>query len=357
MKSRILSIFSLTSCLCFSVPLMGNSSLLSSPSSYLEKVPEDPSGIAIHDRVLFKVDEDIVVTTLDVIQKLNLLFASSYPHLLDSVSARSQYYASMWPVVLESVIDEFLMVADAKSKKIFIDPTIVNQEIEAMFGRDLSPFYEHFDMTAEDIFRVIHRTLVAQRVMGMMVRSKVMLKVTPGKIREHYDALAEEAAKTSVWKYRVVTVKAATESLASQIASNVCAQLNEARVWNRERLSAFVLSQGGELMYSEEFVRNDKELSEAHKNELLQVNYPECICGQPKLCKSGYKIHVLLDKSSMVMRSLEDMEMQIKHMLFMRYAEGIEAQYKEKLRLRYGFDPSIISTLLSQEAPPLFSLL
>ncbi|EPP35937.1 hypothetical protein [Chlamydia avium] len=356
MKSRILSIFSLVG-LCFSGSLMGDPSLLSPSSSYLETSPEDPSGIAIHDRVLFKIDENTVVTTLDVIRKLNLLFASSYPHLLDSFSARSQYYTSMWPIVLESVIDEFLMVADAKSKKIFIDPTTVNQEIEAMFGRDLSSFYLYFDMTPEDIFNVVHRTLVSQRVLGMMVRSKVMLKVTPGKIREHYNALAEEASKTSVWKYRVITVKASTESLASQIADKVCSQLNETRTWNKERLYSLVLSQGGQLMYSEEFVRNDKELSDSHKNELLSVDYPQCICGQPKLYKSGYKIHVLLDKSPMVMQPLEELETQIKQTLFMNYAVEIEAQYKEKLRSRYGFDSSIIATLLSQEAPPLFSLL
>ncbi|BAE81473.1 hypothetical protein CF0701 [Chlamydia felis Fe/C-56] len=360
MKNKTLSVFSLVGLVCSVGVLPGHESSLPAQREYpslAEKIPEDPAGIAIHDRVLFKVDEDNVVTTLDVIHKLNLLFASSYPQLVDSYPARSQYYTAMWPVVLESVIDEFLMVADAKAKKIQVDSTTVNQEIEAMFGRDLSQFYVHFEMTPEDIFNVVNRTLIAQRVMGMMVRSKVMLKVTPGKIREHYNQLAEDAAKTTVWKYRVVTIKAATESLSSQIADKVCARLNETQSWNKERLSALALSQGGQFVCSEEFTRNDKELSEAHKMELSTVNYPLTICSQPKAHKSGYKLYVLLDKSAMTMQPLEEIETQIKQTLFMNYAETIESQYKMKLRARYGFDSSMIAKLLSEEAPPLFSWL
>ncbi|QVE48853.1 hypothetical protein SBV42_03630 [Chlamydia crocodili] len=360
MKNKTLGVFSLVGLVCSPGFLLGHEGPLPTQREYQnlsEKVPEDPAGIAIHDRVLFKIDEENVVTTLDVIQKLNLLFASSYPQLIDSYPARSQYYTAMWPVVLESVIDEFLMVADAKAKKIYVDPTTVNQEIEAMFGRDLSYFYVHFDMTPEDIFNVVNRTLIAQRVMGMMVRSKVMLKVTPGKIREHYNQLAQEAAKTTVWKYRVVTIKAATESLSSQIADKICARLNETKSWNKERLSALALSQGGQFVCSEEFMRNDKELSDAHKTELSSVEYPITICSQPKAHKSGYKLYVLLDKSAMAMQSLEEMETQIKQTLFMSYAETIESQYKIKLRSRYGFDSSMIAKLLSEEAPPLFSLL
>lgn len=330
-----------------------------SPSSSYENIlgKKDPTGLAIHDRVLFKVDEENVVTTLDVIQKLNILFYTSYPHLIDSYPARSQYYSAMWPVVLESILDEFLMYADAKEKKLDVDPTTVNQEIEEILGRDLTPFYSHFDMTPEDIVKVIERTLTAQRVMGMMVRSKAMLKVTPGKIKEAYDKLAREAEKRFVWKYRVLTIKAATESLASSIAEKVSTRLNETKCWDKERLLSLVLSQGGQFTCSDEFCRNDDELSESHKQELLEVAYPEKWCGLPKASKSGYKLFVLVDKSVGSVAPLEELEAQIKQRLFASAAVELEKQYKEKLRARYGFDASIIAKLLSEEAPPLFSLL
>ncbi|WP_100934092.1 hypothetical protein [Candidatus Chlamydia corallus] len=325
--------------------------------NFLESKEADPSGLAIHDRVLFKVNEESVVTTLDVIHKLNLLFYNSYPHLIDSFPARSQYYTAMWPVVLESVIDEFLMVADAKEKRIATDPTSVNQEIEEMFGRDLSPLYAYFEMTANDIFNVIDRTLTAQRVMGMMVRSKVMLKVTPGKIREYYQQLEEEASRKVIWKYRVLTIKANTESLASQIADKVRARLNEAKSWDKDRLTALVISRGGQLIASEEFSRENSELSESHKQELGMIGYPKELCGFPKAHKSGYKLYMLLDKTSGSIEPLDVMEPKIKQHLFALEAESVEKQYKDKLRKRYGYDASMIAKLLSKEAPPLFSLL
>ncbi|AAF39463.1 hypothetical protein FTM89_03365 [Chlamydia trachomatis] len=324
------------------------------PSSSLE---QNPSGVAIHNRVLFKIDEDTVVTTLDVIHKLNILFYSTCPQLVDSVSARSQYYSAMWPVVLESVINEFLMAADAKEKKIFIDPTSVNQEIEAMFGRDLSPFAKFFDMTPGDIFNVVHRVLVAQRIEGMMVRSRVMLKVTPGMVRDRYQKLVEDASQVSQWTYRVLTIKAGSELLANKIAGKVQERLNEGDSWDKERLAAMVLSQGGQLICSDEFIREDAQLSAAHKKALEEINFPEERCGKALEHASGLKLFVLFDCSTKTLEPLEKMEAQIKQRLMMELAEEEEANYKNKLRARYGFDPSIITQLLSEDAPQLFSLL
>lgn len=318
---------------------------------------QNPSGVAIHNRVLFKVDEDTVVTTLDVIRKLNILFYSTCPQLVDSVSARSQYYSAMWPVVLETVINEFLMAADAKAKKIFIDPTSVNQEIEAMFGRNLSPFAKFFDMTPEDVFNVVHRILVAQRVEGMMVRSRVMLKVTPGMVREYYQKLADEAAQITQWTYRVLTIKAGLEFLAHKIAGKVQERLNEGSSWDKERLTALVLSQGGQLMCSEEFFREDAQLSVAHRQSLEEINFPEERCGKVLEHASGLKLFVLFNRATKTLDPLDKMEAQLKQQLMMEFAAEEEANYKNKLHARYGFDPATITKLLAEDAPQLFSLL
>ncbi|MBQ8498241.1 hypothetical protein [Chlamydia sp.] len=320
-------------------------------------VEQSLSEVAIHNRVLFKVDEDTVVTTLDVIHKLNILFYSTCPQLIDSVSARSQYYAAMWPVVLEAVINEFLMAADAKAKKIFIDPTSVNQEIESMFGRDLSPFFKIFDMTPEDVFNVVHRIMVAQRIEGMMVRSRVMLKVTPGMVRTYYQKLAEEAAQITQWTYRVLTIKAGSEFLANKIAGKVQERLNEGAAWDKERLTAMVLSQGGQLICSEEFFREDAQLSVAHKQALEEIPFPEERCGKAIEHASGLKLFVLFNRSTKTLEPLEKIEPQLKQQLMMALAEEEEANYKGKLHARYGFDPSVITKLLAADAPQLFSLL
>lgn len=361
-KYQMFRVFSVMMCMSVSgfLDAIETPSLLPFAESK-ENVPQGKadaySGIAIHDRVLFKINEEQVITTLDVIRKLNLLFYSSYPHLANSLSARSQYYATMWPVVLESVIDEFLMATDAEEKRITVDPTVVNQEIEEMFGNDISALYTHFDMTPQDVFAVMARTLVAQKAMSMMVRSKVMLKVTPIRIREHYQQLVDEAAKTHIWKYRILKINCSSEELALQIANKIQKRLNQTRSWDKERLTAYALSLGGSLHCSEEMVRNDYEISEVHKLELENVSYPTFMCGQPQEHKSGYRLFVILDRSTKSIQPLEEMETQIKQQLFALDAQQIESQYRDKLRSRYGYHSSMITKLLSEEAPPLFSLL
>lgn len=360
-KHQIFRVLSVAMCMSVSGLLEGIETPSLLPFTESKETPQKKvdtySGIAIHDRILFKINEEQVITTLDVIRKLNLLFYSSYPHLVHSFAARSQYYATMWPVVLESVIDEFLMAADAAEKKITVDPTVINQEIEEMFGNDLSALCAHFDMTPQDVFDVMSRTLVAQKAMSMMVRSKVMLKVTPVRIREHYQKLVEEAAKTHVWKYRVLKVSCASESLALQIANKVQTRLNQTRSWDKERLTAYVLSLGGSLHCSDEMVRNDHEISDAHRAALENVSYPAFMCGQPQEHKSDYRLFVILDRSTKTVKPLDEMETQIKHQLFALDAQQVETQYREKLRSRYGYNSSMIAQLLSEEAPPLFSLL
>lgn len=342
---RLFNFFSLCSLVCL-VPIVAGA-----------ESAGDPAGIAIHNRIIFKIDDEHVVTTLDVIHKLNVLFHTTYPQLADSLSARSQYYTAMWPMVLESVIDECLMEADARAKKIEVDPTIVNQEIEEMFAGDPSPFLHLFDMSLEDLFRVVHRLLLSQRIMGMMVRSKALMRVTPGKIREYYQELTAAALRTKIWKYRVLTIKSSTDALAYQIASKLCIRLNETKSWDRDRLHALVLSQGGQLICSDEFTRDDNELSDSHRIELEEVGYPQIICGEPKVRAAGVKVFVVLGQETQSIEPLDQVETQLKQSLFLKYGEELAVQYRDKLRARYGYEPALITALLSEGAPPLFSLL
>ncbi len=343
---------------CFSSVVMGVDTLsFMDAEGNVSKEHKEPAGFAVHNRVLFKVDEETVVTTLDVIHRLNVLFYTSYPQLLDTLSARLQYYTAMWPVVLESAIDEAMMVADAKVKHISIDPTSVNQEIESAFGKDLSRFCDLCEMTPQDVFNVVHRSLTAQRVLGMMVQSKVMLKVTPGKIKEYYNQLAEEAANTVVWNYKILTVKASSDPVASKIAERVQSRLQESPNIDEDRLSALALSLGGTISCSEVFSRSEKDLSDAHRQELSSIAYPETVCSFPKKHSSGYKLFVVVDKTTQTIGSLEDLQQQIRQTLFVSYLKDIEAQYKSRLRTRYGCSDTLVSQLLSEKAPPLFSLL
>ncbi len=317
----------------------------------------NPTDLIVHDRVIMKVNEENVLTALDVIHKLNVIFYSTYPHLADSLPARSQFYEKMWPSILELSIDEFLMCEDARSKKITVDRTMVKEEIEEMFGGDLTPFAIHFDMTPEHIFSVVHRSLVSQRMVSMMVRSKALLQVTPSMVRDYYTKLAAEAANTLIWKYQVLTVKATNESQAEKIAQKVMDRINETRFLDKDRLSALVLSQGGRLTVSEEFSRSSKELSTAHEKVLSAI--PQgAICGAPVPHRDGAcKVFARWDVSTAQIAPISELENGIKSTLVREKYLTIEKAYKDKLRNRYGYDPKEIAKLFNAEASTLFSLL
>lgn len=335
------------------------SNIVSADIGALDQNQKTATALAVHNRVLLKIDNDLVVTTLDVIHKLNLMFYTSYPHLVDSLEARSHFYKTMWPMVLEAVIDEFLMYADAKSKKINVDPTMVKQEIETMLGHDLMPLYTLFEMTEKDIYTLMHRMLVAQRASSMMVRSKVMLKVTPEIIKARYAEMVQESLNVSIWKYKILTIKAKTDFLSQQISNKVTSRVEDNQEIRQDRLLALVASLGGELTISEEVVRVDHELSDAHKGVLSSITLNNGMIGcASKHHKEGvYKVFVLLDKNHPEVKPLSEIEPQIKASLMQVHIEAIDKDYREKIRERFGFNPDVISQLLSESAPPLFSLL
>lgn len=315
-------------------------------------------GLGLHNRVILQIDDEHILTLMDVVHRMNLIFYTSYPDHIGSTEARYQFYQANFPMLLEGVIDEFLMEADARSKKITVDATTVKEEIEELLGEKVLDMCARFDMSYEDIFRVVERMLLSQKMSGMMVRSKVMLQVTPQQIKDYYAKLVEEAQRTYTWKYCVLTVKSSL-TMGAQIAERITERVLEMRSFDKDRVQAFATSLGGSVSISEEYVRTDRELSRSHRKVLENVLYTGGVsCSSPQVHSSGdWKIFVLLDKVAMQVEPLASLENRIKGALLQDKLIAVDKQYKEQLRQRFGYDEVVIAQLLSKEEPSLFSLL
>ena len=73
--------------------------------------------ISINNRILARVNGK-PLTTYDLVKKMDLAFYKQYPQYASSNMARFQFYQQGWSYVLDDLITEELILADAKESHI-----------------------------------------------------------------------------------------------------------------------------------------------------------------------------------------------------------------------------------------------
>src|SRR5262245_20569039 len=96
---------------------------------------EYPTDLLVKNRVLMKLNGKSI-TVMDVVRKMDLLFYRQFPDLAASSVARYQFYMAGWRTILEAVIDDQLILADAEEKKVEVTDGEVREELEQLFGPD-----------------------------------------------------------------------------------------------------------------------------------------------------------------------------------------------------------------------------
>ena len=86
------------------------------PLDMAPPISQNGEDVEIENRILLKVNKK-AISVLDIVRKMDLLFYRQYPELISQSSARLQFYMASWQKVLQMVIDEELMIADARREK------------------------------------------------------------------------------------------------------------------------------------------------------------------------------------------------------------------------------------------------
>lgn len=325
---------------CFSSEPYMFSPFVLNGSDEKPEAPVDPAGMIVHNHVILKV-KDKVMTLMDVIHKMNILFFTYYEPLIDSVSARMQFYDSMWQTAFEATVDEFLMATDADEKKIRIESTDVKQEIIRIFGDKLTTFTDAFEMTYNDVYLTVFRMLISHKMMSLMVRSKASLSVTPKAVKERYAKFIANSSEEVNWRYSVLKIHACDSRSAFQLAEKIINRLNDSKVWDKERVKAIALASGGQVSFSDEFLRKDCDISDYHRQALCSIDKNRMV-GDPVAYKDSYRLFVLHAKEICKPQSFASLENSLKKSLIEEKLVVFDKEYREKLRYRYGYDITML---------------
>ncbi len=318
---------------------------------------QDDRELFINNKVLFKV-KDHTITVVDVIHKMNLLFYKSYPHLVHSNVSKVQFYTGLWPVLLEAVIDDFLIFADAEEKKISVDHKDVKKEIENFFGSKLINIASAFGMTEEDVFKVIERDLIVQKMLGIMVRSKASMFVSPNKIKEAYKEQLKNYNQERCWSYVILTLESQSKDDTLAFAEEIYNRVVNKISFDEKEVFQLASQKNVEIKISNVLRGSENSLSQMHKDILMNADLN--LCSKPVFYKKNkVRLFIIKEFSFSQPKSFSELEEKLHVELLEKSFEEQELIYREKLRKRYGFHKDLLAKdfISSEPISNLFSWL
>lgn len=327
--------------ICLAYLLVGTC-LLSAADSRPSMQREEPK-IFINNRVLANINGK-AITTYDLVRKMDMTFYKQYPEYVKSNQARFQFYDQGWKFILDDLIHEELVLADAKESKIQVSAGDVRQEMEEQYGPNMIENLDKAGMTLDEAYKVVQAELTLQRTIGARVNIKAMRAVTPAKIRAAYDEYVSDPKnrRLTKWHYRVITIKdrdiKKTETLSKtiyQMLMDGIAIDDLAETLSKRKL----LGRSGKVTVSSEVTNNEKELSENYKQAL--TNLDPGMYSQPFPFKSRtlkttvYRILYIIEIEEGTYPTFKELEQKFKQKLLNQAADKETDLYLEKLRLHY----------------------
>jgi hypothetical protein len=318
---------------------------------------QESQEIIINNRILLKV-RGKPVSLMDVVRKMDFLFTRQYPQLASSPIARYQFYNLNWRHMLDSVIDDQLMLADAEEKKVEVTDGDVRETMEDLFGPDVVLNLEKYGLSYDETWELIRTELIVSRMSQIMVKSKAQTEVGPKAVKTVYEKITNSTPLQKKWIYQTLTVESKDEEVGKNVAQKALELLEGQKVAFSELPNT--LKEGTPedvaIRVSEEFDRKEKELSLAHRAILETIAVGTFSSPISQVAKKDgthqFRIFYLKKCEEGKRVPLSELQEKVSQELLQKAVGRYSAAYTEKLRKHYGITKNYIETMVPKNFEP-----
>jgi len=316
--------------------------------------------ISINNRILARINGK-AITTYDLVRKMDLTFYKQYPEYVGSTMARFQFYQQGWKVILDDLITEELILADAKESKIEASAGDVRQEMEEQFGPNIIDNLDKAGMSLDEAYKIVEAELILQRTIGARVNIKALRIVTPSKVRMTYDEYVQkpENRHLTKWNYRVITIKdrdiIKTEALGKSVYQLL---LNGVKLDDLSDVLAErkLLGKNGKVTVSKTITNDEKELAANYKDVLANLDagmYSQPFPFKSRVLKTTVHRIILVEEISPGgYPTFKDLEAKLKQYLLNTTADKLTEEYIEKLRQHYHVRKADLESMIPENYQP-----
>ena len=173
------------------------------------------------------------------------------------------------------MVDKELIVADAEENKLPVSSGDVRQEMEHLFGPNIIGNLDKVGLTFDDAWKIVQGDILIRRMIHIRVNTKAMRCVTPQDVRAAYEEFAKTNIRSDEWAYQVITIRDKDPSVGAQAANIAYQMLTEDSIALAD-ISAKIkelptIGKTSNVNISEEYRHNEKEVSPAYKDILVQL--------------------------------------------------------------------------------------
>jgi hypothetical protein len=337
--------------------------LAGSQEAALSRGQEPRLHIEVNNRVLACPNKK-PISVLDLMRRLDVIFLQQYPELADSTAARFRFYQSGWRVVLETLIDEELILADAEEREVTVNEADIHQDLESSFGPDVVRTLDQLGITYDEAREMAKREITVDRMKGGMIGARVYNSVNPAMVEAAYRKFIAEATSQDEWHYRVLSVRHPDRQKALQ-AANVAEELiRDSALIDLESIARQLTDkrQRGEID-----ARTQVSVSELEKRTLasLASSHRDVIEGLKKGAVSepvgqvsrvdrcmAYRIFHLVDFVPKPPPSFREVEDQLRNQLMNDIYRDEYDKYVNRLRFLHGVTEDYLAQMVPKDFQP-----
>ena len=334
----------------FSALLLGTLAADNPSIPQMEQVQE----IVVQNRILTKINGKNI-SVLDVMKKMDVFLSTYYPEFMDSKTKRYQFYSTQWRQTLQQMIDHELMVIDATNRDVKVSDGEVREEIQTRFGPNVMQTLDSLGITSDEAREMVYQDMIVQRIQWVRVTSKILQKVTSQEVKKAYQKFLQENPAKEEWTYQFVTIRAADEAAAKELAVKLAALKEKSQQNLTVAADLFKAELPAEspvtLSVSQEFTLEDKAVSEAHRDVLSHMKPSEWSAPTAQLSRDGttvVRIFHLKDHTKTNPPAFATISNDLKNKLLNESAEQESKVYVANLHKRFSFDER------SLDIPPRF---
>lgn len=312
-----------------------------------------------NNRILTRVNGE-AISLYDVIRKMDFVFYQQFPQFASSTPARLQFYQMHWRSFLDNVVEEKLLLADAKDKKLVVRDGEVREELERMFGPSVIENIDTAGLTFAEAWEMIRNHLTVQRMSYIAVQMKASQKVSPEKVRNHYHTNIDQYMKPSEWEYQVISIKSNDELECSYLANYTFEKIiKDKRIDTQLKNEIEEKASFSSVNISETYLRKENDISNSHLKQLHPLTPGQC--SEPAIAvkdrdggEKEYSQRIFFLKNIFPSKKipLEELESTISDTLLNSEMSILSDDYIGELKKRFGVDKEELKEKIPNDYQP-----
>ncbi|HSX12072.1 MAG TPA: SurA N-terminal domain-containing protein [Rhabdochlamydiaceae bacterium] len=325
-------------------------------------ISEEPSfepsdgRLVVNNRILARI-QNKTISVLDVMKRMDVQLARSYPQYADNPVARYQFFTNQWRTTLNQMIDNELMLADAEKLELKVNDADVREQLHERFGPNIMPTLDKLGITYDEAWQMIHAENVVQRMNWYRVQSKAVNGIGPKDVKEAYKKYCALNPPVETWKYQVLSIRSPDEKTGALWAEKARQDLKSEGVDFKlvGEKAKELLDSSITFNVSEDYEVTGKNLSESHKAILTSLavgTYSEPVKQVSRFDKSiVHRIFHLKDHQVTQTASFKEKYEELYEDLVQRAIDKEAKTYLIKVRERFNFDEKFLLDIPNDFVP------